>query len=178
MPATDLDALQRAWGSLAQKDAMWAVLTGPLGASRTWDPDAFFRTGVDEIEAVLGRVTAVAGSVRFGRAMDFGCGPGRLTQALASRFERADGVDITAAMIDRARALNRAGDRCTYHLNTVSDLRLFPDATFDFVYSSITLQHMEPRFSRSYIAEFARVTRGGGLIVFQLPAEPVPVARP
>ncbi len=172
MTASSLDALQRAWNDLARKDAMWAVLTGPLGATRAWDRDAFFRTGVGEMDFVLGRVASAGGSVRFGRALDFGCGPGRLTQAMAARFERVDGVDIAPEMIDRARELNRAGDRCAYHLNAVADLRLFPDATFDFVYSSITLQHMPPGFSRCYIAEFTRVTRPGGVIVFQLPSEP------
>ena len=175
---TDLAALQRTWSDLARKDAMWAVLTGPLGATRTWDADAFFRTGADEVEAVLARVAAAGVWLRFERALDFGCGPGRLTQALAQRFARADGVDIAAPMIERARALNHAGDRCAYHLNTAGDLRIFPDATFDFVYSNITLQHMEPRFSREYIAEFLRVTRPGGAIVFQIPSEPLAVERP
>jgi SAM-dependent methyltransferase len=157
---------------------MWAVLTGPLGANRAWDADAFFRTGAAEVESVLARVGRTGIVLRSGRALDFGCGPGRLTQALAARFERVDGVDIAGPMIDNARALNRAGDRCAYHLNAAGDLRIFPDDTFDFVYSNITLQHMEPRFSRAYIAEFARVTRPGGVIVFQIPSEPLAVERP
>jgi SAM-dependent methyltransferase len=123
-------------------------------------------------------VASTGASVRPGRALDFGCGPGRLTQAMAGHFERVDGVDIAPGMIECARALNQAGHRCTYHLNATGDLRLFADATFDFVYSNITLQHMEPRFSRCYIAEFTRVTRAGGVIVFQVPSEPVADARP
>ena len=178
MTVTNLDTLQRAWTDLARKDAMWAVLTGPLGASRAWDRDAFFRTGVEEIDFVFGRIASAGVSVRFGRALDFGCGPGRLTQAMAARFERVDGVDIASGMIERASSLNQAGNRCVYHHNAAADLRLFGDETFDFVYSNITLQHMEPRFSRSYIAEFARITRPGGVIVFQVPSEPVAVARP
>jgi SAM-dependent methyltransferase len=174
----NLDTLQRAWSDLARKDAMWAVLTGPLGATRSWNQDAFFRTGVEEIAFVLDHVALLGVGLRPGRALDFGCGPGRLTQAMAARFERVDGVDIAPGMIERANALNKAGERCVYHLNGAADLRLFGDATFDFVYSNITLQHMEPRLSRSYIAEFARVTRPGGVIVFQLPSEPVAVDRP
>jgi len=38
-----------------------------------------------------------------GRALDFGCGLGRLTQPLAERFDEAVGVDIAASMIEGAR---------------------------------------------------------------------------
>ncbi len=157
---------------------MWAVLTGPLATARAWDEDAFFKTGVAEIESVLDRVCRVAATPRFERALDFGCGVGRLTQALGRHFKKADGVDIASAMIARAQALNRLGDRCQYHLNETDDLAAFSDGLFDFVYSTITLQHMEPRYSRRYIEEFFRVVRPGGVVVFQIPDELLPVVRP
>ena len=174
----NLMGLQETWDELATKDAMWAVLTGPLATARDWDEHAFFATGVAEIDSVLDRVRLAGVIPRFHRALDFGCGPGRLTQALAAQFESADGVDISSAMIDRARAFNRLGDRCRYHLNETDRLAAFADATFDFVYSVITLQHMEPQYSRRYIQEFFRVLRPGGVVVFQLPGEPVTIAHP
>ena len=173
-----LSDLQRTWDELAAKDAMWAVLTGPVGSGREWDPDAFFRTGVDEIQFILDRVAAVGLALRSGRALDFGCGLGRLTQALASHFERADGIDISTAMVERARALNRAGERVSYHVNSGDDLALFPADAFDFVYSSITLQHIPPQYSRRYIQEFFRVASPGGVVVFQIPSEPITARRP
>src|SRR5690242_3397514 len=109
-----LGELQRTWNALAAKDAMWAVLTGPVGGSRRWDAAEFFRTGVDEIRLILDRVAAAGLTPRRTRALDFGCGVGRLTQALAAQFDHADGVDISTEMVEQARALNRAGDRCTY----------------------------------------------------------------
>ena len=45
-------------------------------------------------------------TVSRGRALDFGCGAGRLTRALAARFESVVGVDVADAMLDKARALN------------------------------------------------------------------------
>ena len=173
----NLAGVQQAWNELAAKDAMWAVLTGPLATRRTWDADAFFKTGVAEIDAVLDRVRRAGVIPRFQRALDFGCGVGRLTQALGRHFERVDGVDISSAMIARAQALNRLGDRCRYHLNEADRLAAFPDGEFDFVYSMITLQHVEPQYSRRYIEEFFRVVRPGGVVVFQLPGEPVTMAR-
>jgi SAM-dependent methyltransferase len=103
------------------------------------------------------------------RALDFGCGPGRLTQALAAHFEQVDGVDISPSMIALADRLNQRPDRCHYHLNDTNDLRRFQDQTFDVVYSSITLQHVGPANARSYLKEFIRVLNPGGTLVFQLP---------
>ncbi len=174
----DLKELQRSWNELATRDAMWAVLTGPLAAGREWDQQTFFRTGVEEIADVLARVGTAGAAPGRSRALDFGCGVGRLTQALAGEFEQVDGVDIAPAMIEQARSLNRFGDRCRFHLNEADDLSLFPLGHFDFVYSSITLQHMPPQYSRRYIAEFFRVARPGGVVVFQLPAEPVAIHPP
>jgi SAM-dependent methyltransferase len=173
----NLSGLQQTWDELATKDAMWAVLTGPLATAREWDANAFFATGVAEIDSVLDRVRRAGVMPRFDRALDFGCGLGRVTQALAGRFEQADGVDISNAMIARARDLNRVGERCRYHLNETDRLTAFSDGMFDFVYSMITLQHMEPQYSRGYIEEFFRVVRPGGIVVFQVPGEPVPIVR-
>ena len=50
-------------------------------------------------------------------------------------------------------------------------LRLFPDQHFDFIYSHITLQHIEPKLSARYIREFVRVLAPGGVLIFQLPFE-------
>jgi SAM-dependent methyltransferase len=174
----NLAELQQTWNTLAGKDAMWAVLTGPVGSSRRWDPEAFFRTGAEEISSILDRVAAAGIPLRRGRALDFGCGVGRLTQALARSFEQADGVDISTAMVEQARALNQAGPRCSYHVNAAPDLSLLPARTFDFVYSSITLQHIPPEFSRRYIAEFFRVAAPGAAVVFQVPAVLLDALRP
>lgn len=166
-----LSDLQRNWNGLAKEDAFRAVLTS--GGHVPWDRETFFRTGIEEIGAVLTRVRAAGIPHATGRALDFGCGLGRLTQALARHFDRVDGVDIAENMLTQARALNPFGDRCAFHLNDRDDLALFPDSVFDFVYSTITLQHMEPRYSRRYIEEFFRVVRPGGAVMFQIPGEAV-----
>jgi SAM-dependent methyltransferase len=82
-------------------------------------------------------------------------------------------VDISASMLSAARRHDRHPDRCTYHLNTRSDLALFTDGSFTFAYSTLVLQHMEPRYARSYIRELLRVLAPGGLLVFQLPSHRV-----
>ena len=106
-----LQQLQRDWDGLARKDAMWAVLTGPLGAERAWDPDAFFQTGVHEVGAMLGRLSAAGVTPAPGRALDFGCGPGRLSAGARPGISRGSTASTSPpTMIEQARTLNRRGD--------------------------------------------------------------------
>ena len=162
-----LDELQRTWDALGRDDPMGVILDYPLRLGQ-WEAEEFFATGELEIDTVLARAKPYGVPKLHGRALDFGCGVGRLTQAMCRHFEGADGVDIAPSMITAARELNRHGDRCRYHLNAERSLP-FDDATFDFVYSNITLQHMPPGLARAYISELARVLRERGLLVFQLP---------
>jgi SAM-dependent methyltransferase len=169
----EFDDLQRNWETFGKTDAMWAVLTSPGKRHNRWNSNEFFRTGEEEIAKVLAQVDRLGWALEHGRALDFGCGVGRLTQALAGHFRAVDGVDIASSMIDLARQYNRCGDRCRFHLNPNDDLRLFPDSSFDFVYSAHVLQHMAPRYSRRYVEEFVRVLRDGGLVFFEMTTEPI-----
>ena len=167
---TDLDDVRRTWSRLAEIDPLWAVLSVPGKEGGRWDVAEFFGQGEEEIAGVLAQLEGLGVPLTFGTCLDFGCGVGRLTQALARRFTEAHGVDIAEPMVERARRYNTAGDRAHYHVNTDPDLRRFADGTFDFVYSNIVLQHMPPAASTAYVAEFVRVLRPGGVAVFQVPS--------
>jgi SAM-dependent methyltransferase len=175
----DLPDLQKVWDDWAEADALWAILSDPTKAGGKWDVDEFFATGREEIKAVMDAVAVRNIRVAFGRSLDFGCGVGRLTQALADYFQLSEGIDISATMIRKAEALNRS-PRCRFYVNDRSDLAAFGDGSFDFIYSNIVLQHMEPELSEGYVREFVRVLADGGVAVFQVPSEylgPPPDAR-
>lgn len=167
----DLAELQRRWDRFGRTDPLWAVLSEPERRQGRWDPEEFFATGRREVEEVLARIDGLGVPLRRGRCLDFGCGVGRVTQAFAAHFEEVDGVDIAPSMIDQARSFNTAGEGCRYHVNGADDLRLFPDRSFDLVYSRLVLMHIPPEYGRRYIAEFMRVLAPGGLAVFQVPSE-------
>lgn len=167
--AMDLQLLKRNWEAFGRDDPLWAVLTEPTRKGGQWDPDEFLATGEREIAALFDELEEVGISMARGRALDFGCGAGRLTQALAARFDQCDGVDIAASMVAAAERLNRHGDSVRYHVNASADLTLFAGETFDFALSYIVLQHMEPRYAKRYIAEFVRVLKLGAVAVFSLP---------
>ena len=74
-------------------------------------------------------------------------------------------------MIDQAQRLNaRLPHGCEFRVNAAADLGQLETASFDFVYSSIALQHI-PTVAEieRYVSEFLRVVRDDGLVVFGLP---------
>jgi glycosyltransferase involved in cell wall biosynthesis/ubiquinone/menaquinone biosynthesis C-methylase UbiE len=161
--------IQQSWDRFGSEDPFWAALTVPDKKGGGWSEADFLETGRQDIRAALDRIAKCGIPLTYEKALDFGCGAGRLAQALAEYFQEVHGVDIAPSMIARAQRLNKHGDRCTYHLNEAPDLRLFNANTFDMVYSWLVLQHMPTQLAVRYIAEFARVTKPGGVIVFQIP---------
>jgi SAM-dependent methyltransferase len=166
----DLLDLQRHWDAFGKRDPFWAILTDPSKRGNRWTPEAFFETGSVEVAELLEHVHRLDVPRHWRRALDFGCGAGRLTQALGDRFDSVLGVDVAPSMIDLARAHNRHGARCTYEVNDRPDLSRWPDGAFDLIYTSRVLQHIEPRYSVAYLREFLRLLAPGGILSFDLPS--------
>ena len=166
-----LEKHKQEWEELGAIDPLWAVLTDPAKRHGKWNVDEFFRTG-EELAAGLMKVADQLGHPKERRhALDFGCGVGRVTRGLAKYFERCSGVDISSAMLAKARELNAHVGNCEFLLNVDERLSLFEDEYFDLVYTGIVLQHVpSTTIIQSYISEFVRTLRKGGLLVFQLPS--------
>lgn len=167
----DLRELQRHWDTFGRVDPFWAILTDPSRRGNRWDPEAFFATGREEITAHLADAARLGVPAGRARALDFGCGAGRLTQALGDHFDRVVGVDVAPSMVALARQHNRHGERCTYVVNDAPDLRVLGDAPFDLIYTGRVLQHIEPRYSTAYMREFVRLLAPGGYLSFDVPSE-------
>ena len=165
----ELERLQQSWNAFGEQDPLWAILTIPDRRGGRWDVDEFLATGREEVDEVVQELADRGVSIRRGRALDFGCGVGRLTQALAGHFDSVDGVDVAASMIAGASRLNPNPGRVRFHHNGAPDLRMFDDESFDFVLSLIVLQHMEPGLMVGYMREFLRVLRPGGVAFFNVP---------
>ena len=161
----NLSGLERSWESLAQRDALAAILTDERKTGGRWDVTEFMATGDAEIETVLQHLDAIGVHPnRGGAVLDFGCGVGRLTQALARRFQSCVGVDISQEMITQANTLNHYG-HCRYVVSATPQLP-FADESFSLLYSNIVLQHVPRSYAVNYLREFTRVLAPGGVMVF------------
>ena len=165
-----LKELQRNWEGLAQADPLWAICTDPRKHNNQWTQEEFFATGRKEVETVFGYAARIGLCIdTTSPALDFGCGVGRLTRALAEYFPECCGVDISPTMISLAHEMNRDQSKCRFQLNDDIQLKGLPDNYFGFIYTSLVLQHVGAPSSHQYIAEFIRVLKSGGVLVFQIP---------
>jgi SAM-dependent methyltransferase len=117
---------------------------------------------------VLQRAAELGASPPAGRALDFGCGLGRVVRAMSTRFEACVGLDVSSRMVERARELNADRPNCAFVVGCVRDLAR-ERASFDFVYSRLVLQHLSRRAAVGAIAGLVEAARPGGLVVFQVP---------
>ena len=163
-PRISESAHRRDWEELASVDPLWAISSAPSKKGGRWELDDFLRSGPREIARVLFRANSIGLPIKRQRALDFGCGIGRLTRAMAPFFDETVGVDIAETMITRARGVSPG---CTFW--QLSDFA-FPKSHFDFIYSSHVLQHQPSReIAEGYIATFLEMLAPGGLLVFHAP---------
>ncbi len=162
---------RRDWEALGEIDPLYAILSAPAAKHGAWDEQAFLETGRADAESIMAACSALGLATRREASFELGCGVGRVTRALAGYFRRSVGLDISEAMIRRARAMNADRPNCEWIVGDAPDLRAFDDGVFDLVLSFIVLQHLPDRaVISSYLREMARVLAPGGALVVQMPA--------
>jgi SAM-dependent methyltransferase len=159
------EAYRGQWNAAARADALSAILAPPGG-----------RTTADHFEA-MGRLDAdwlrefvSAGSV----VLDVGCGIGRIETYLAPHCARMCGVDVSDEMVRAARRRTAGIANVEFYRTSATDLSVFPDGTFDFVFSYLVLQHLEYEDAFRALREIARVLKPTGLAVLQFPSLAAP----
>jgi ubiquinone/menaquinone biosynthesis C-methylase UbiE len=157
-----------AWERLAQEDPLWAICFRKDARGGKWDLEEFLASGRTEIEwawGVLAEADAIPARRRL--AVDFGCGVGRLTQALTGKVDEVIGIDASATMLELATEL--AVDLpCTF----ARDLSGVADGSVDVIYSSLVLQHVPVEDLPRYLAEFQRVLAKDGCGLLHYPIAP------
>jgi SAM-dependent methyltransferase len=140
----------------------------------TWDalasePDRYVgdpTRGEEELAALFGRLGA---DPRGGVCVEVGCGPGRMTGALAARFDHVLGVDVSPAMLEQARA-NVPDEHVEFRAVSGERLDGVPDDHADTLVCYLVLQHLPRRdVVVSYLTEFARVLKPSGEAFVQVP---------
>jgi SAM-dependent methyltransferase len=156
------------WNELARKDAMWAVLSDEAKSGERWDADAFFATGVSDVRGVMERLQSLGLEVNRTRALDFGCGVGRLTRALSPFFDEVVGVDVSDVMLEKARTLRALPANVILRHNPSGDLAVVSRQSVSFALSLIALQHVPELAALRYIDGIGEALRPGGIAYLQL----------
>jgi SAM-dependent methyltransferase len=90
------------------------------------------------------------------RALEIGCGVGRMQKALARDVRLAAGVDVAPRLVARARARCACSSNTRHEVASAADLAVFPAGSFDLVYA---------------VDSFAQIVEGGGELVARAFAE-------
>ena len=100
--------LKSRWEALARQDAMWAVLTDEAKVGGAWKPEEFYQTGKVDVRNALAWLKENDIAVDRAKALDFGCGLGRLSAALSE--VRAGMISLTPP--SRGSTLSRIRRAC------------------------------------------------------------------
>ncbi len=115
-------------------------------------------------EEALQLLVAFSGAGPEDRVLDVARGPGLVVCAFAAVVRHATGIDVTPAMIERARALaaEKGLANVAWRVGDVLPLP-YPDAAFSLVVSRFAFHHFPD--PRSVLAEMKRVCAPRGRVV-------------
>jgi ubiquinone/menaquinone biosynthesis C-methylase UbiE len=93
---------------------------------------------------------------------DIGCGPGHVGAFLAARGLTVGGIDLSPAMVERARTLH---PEMTFEVGSMTALDV-PDSRFHGIVAFYSIIHLSSDAEvRMALGEFHRVLRPGGLLL-------------
>ena len=165
------DRVAAAWAALGAEAPHWSVLTFDR-----YRPDRiaesaeeFALTGECEamlVDAALARFPGlVAGRMH---CLEIGCGVGRATRALARRFARVTGVDVSPAHLAVAADALAADGADHVALSRVEAIADYADLPrHDLMFTRLVLQHNPPPVQRAILERVLERLAPGGVALFQ-----------
>ncbi len=150
-----IDRMRAEWYQRAQQDAHFYVAF----ARQQQDEASFRASAAETMPALVQEFPRLAETDPARRkALEIGCGPGRLMAPMTEFFGEVHGVDISPEMIELARTRPAHLPGARLHVVSGADLAPLEDNTFDYVYSYTVFQHIPSRDAvMSYLREEHRV---------------------
>jgi SAM-dependent methyltransferase len=160
-----------AWEYYGRENPYYGVLTNERFSRDRLDAEArsaFFASGQEHLASILRTVhDHLDPDFRPTRALDFGCGVGRVTLPLAEVCESVVGVDISESMLAEAAANAAAAGLPNVEFVKADDRLVEVNGTFDLVHSIFVFQHIECRRGNLIARSLVDRLREGGVGVLQ-----------
>lgn len=141
--------IKKKWEKFGRENPYYAVVTLDKFDNQKMNDevrDEFFKTGYEYIERIWSEIEInFESDFAPEKALDFGCGVGRLVFPIAERAKNVVGIDISEKMLETAEA--NAGDLNFENVEFFQTGDFFEKNTerFDLIHSTIVFQHIKPK---------------------------------
>jgi SAM-dependent methyltransferase len=158
------------WDYYGNVDPYFGVLTNERFTRDNFDDAArqmFFDSGRRHVDAVIADIRGhLDPSYTPRRAVDFGCGTGRLTLPLARMCDSVVGVDVSPAMLEETTRNAKGAGLNNIEVVQVDDFLSKP-GSFDLVHSFIVFQHIPTVRGEEIVVGLVQSLVEGGVGVLQ-----------
>jgi 2-polyprenyl-3-methyl-5-hydroxy-6-metoxy-1,4-benzoquinol methylase len=167
------DNPNNSWEHFGKKNPYYGVLSDEKFRTQNLSAEnrrLFFQLGEEHVDKLLQSVQKHFGSFRSqGKALDFGCGVGRLLIPMAAHFGQVIGMDISPAMISEAESnLSETGIQNATLLRSDADLSWDKLKNFDFVHSYIVFQHIPVENGQNLFFRLVDALAPGGIAALHI----------
>jgi SAM-dependent methyltransferase len=135
-----------------------------IRAEFTHQTDSFARNRIATAAETLGVVVDLVPEDREASWLEVACGPAVISRALAAKVRQVRGVDLTPAMVEKAReeAAKEEIDNVEFSVGDATALE-FEDASFDGAVTRLSFHHIPA--PQRVLEDMARVVRPGGWVI-------------
>ena len=157
------------WEKFGRHDPYFGVITDDkFRQSNLTDEnrEEFFRSGADYIKAIFWNIGQhIDPQFTARKALDFGCGVGRLVIPLAKVAQEVTGIDVSDSMLKEAR--ENCDARSLENVSFVSsdDGLSQLDGKYDFIHSFIVFQHIPVERGEQIFNQLMERLEVGGVCV-------------
>ncbi|MEU7783759.1 GrpB family protein [Amycolatopsis sp. NPDC049159] len=170
--ATKRELAARTWKYIGHyADAKTEVVEEIISRARAAQYDAFSESYATHAEKSVTNawydrpaIVELAGDVSGRRVLDVGCAAGHLSALLAARGAEVLGVDASAGMVSVAQ--RKFGSVARFEVADVTEPLALESGSFDVITASLVLHYVKDW--APMLAEFRRVLRPGGVLVFSV----------
>jgi trans-aconitate methyltransferase len=162
----------RQWEKFGRDDPYYGVYTDDKYRRTNLTEQAkqdFFASGREHVAHILEKIReSVDSRYSIRTALDFGCGVGRVTIALAEVAETVTGIDVSESMLNEARKNCRSSGTTNVSFVRSDDKLSLVSGRYNFLHSYVVFQHIPvSRGKRIFARLLDRLEDGGvGVVHF------------
>lgn len=162
----------RDWRTLGEADPYWGVISHERyrrGNLTEEALDEFYETGVGYVDSIFEIIRSrLDRGFKPARALDFGCGVGRVIIPLARHCEEVVGVDVSPGMVAAAQARCASLGVANVRFETGDAALGHVSGTFDLIHTFIVLQHIPSQRGMQLVRRLIEMLAEGGVCVLHV----------